>query len=177
VIRPGTRAILDSLFVYPKEKMNMSDTETWLNRAVRKTTTVVALFFAGLLPLALLSLGLVVCVDVVRGLLDTVGATNAKPPSDAEFAFAFFGAVTLSVLWVILRGAERILDSLKGAPRTNDETHHVWTDTDDFVELWYAADEKARHVLRARWRNQGLGMLAKDPRILNEVVGRSKKIG
>jgi hypothetical protein len=102
----------------------MSDTETWLNRAVRKTTTVVALFFVGLLPLALLSLGLLVCVDVVIGLLDTVGATNAKPPSDEEFAFAFFGAVTLSVLWVILRGAERILDSLKGVPRTNDETDH-----------------------------------------------------
>lgn len=57
----------------------------------------------------------------------------------------------------------------------NDD-RDTWTDTDDFVELWYAVDEPAKQKLRDRWRNQGLGTLANDPRIIKKLVGQLKKI-
>lgn len=97
-------------------------------------------------------------------------ASFAEAPVWARLAIvgAFFA------LWK--HDASRRSEAKPPSIQSEPDNPYAWTDSDDFVELWYAADERAKQKLRDRWRNQGLGMLANDPRIMKELVGQSKKI-
>jgi hypothetical protein len=81
-----------------------------------------------------------------------------------HLAESFTGMILIIAFLVIfsVRTREGVPPAAINKIETSDNhgDPYIWNDTDDFVELWYAADELARERLRCRWRNQGLGMLA-----------------
>jgi hypothetical protein len=94
-----------------ERNVSASKGRRWFEWVMAETVTL----FAGLSPLALLGLILIVLVDGVMSLLRLFGVVNTKPvQNDAEIGVVLLAGFVVSLLLVILRALERIANTMEG---------------------------------------------------------------